>query len=165
MTCQHCGQPAQPRRRFCGLSCAKKYRCVCLCQNCGCQIECRGIGRPKRLCRKCNVRKQRRTDCVRLRENHRKRCRLYGVPYDPKVTGRAVFARDGYRCHICKRRTLLAFRFVNAKPHPQSPTIDHHPYPLSAGVLGHEWDNVKCACWLCNVRKSKKWSRQPLLFK
>lgn len=165
MPCLHCQCHKQPRRKFCSLACAQQHRVARACQDCGTQMQCRTIGRPKRRCRKCTARIQRRSDSARLRENHRKRCRLYGVPYNPKVTAQAVFIRDRYRCHICKRRTLLAFCFVDGKPHPQSPTIDHHPYPLSAGVLGHEWDNVKCACWLCNVRKSGKWSRQQLLFR
>ncbi len=166
MPCLHClAEKTNRGGKFCGQQCAKNYRVFRLCQDCKCPIECQAVGRPKRRCRKCTSRKQRNTASSKLRQNHRKRCRLYGVPYSSQVTSQAVFEKDSYRCHICKRQTLKVFKFVNGRPHPQSPTIDHHPYPLSAGVLGHEWDNVRCACWLCNVRKSSKWSGQHLLFK
>jgi 5-methylcytosine-specific restriction endonuclease McrA len=87
------------------------------------------------------------------------------VPYDASVKPHLVFERDGYRCHICKKKALPKYIAVNGRAHPRSPTVDHHPYPLSAGVKGHEWDNVRCACWLCNVRKGAAWSGQRVLFR
>lgn len=152
------------RRRCCSRECASKPSYTAQCIDCGQEIKCCIIGRPRLRCRRCAQRKARKSSCYKLRQNHRKRCRLYGVPYDSSVTNDKVFARDRYRCHICKQKTLKEFRFVEGKPHPSSPTIDHHPFPLSAGVRGHEWDNVQCACWLCNVKKSSKWSKQRLLF-
>jgi 5-methylcytosine-specific restriction endonuclease McrA len=152
------------RRKCCSMSCACKPSVVRECIDCGASLLCSIAGRPRLRCQKCIRRKARKSKSYRLRENHRKRCRLYNVPYDPAVTSQKVFERDRYRCHICRKRTLDAFQFIEGKPHPSSPTIDHHPFPLSAGVRGHEWDNVRCACWLCNVKKSSKWSMQRLLF-
>ncbi len=167
--CLNCGQPIRKMnrstQRYCSLQCADSHSSESKCIDCGDAISNKGNGRPKLRCRKCKVRRQRKSESVRLKSNHRKRCRLYGVRWDSKVTAAKVFERDGFKCHLCKRKTLLTFVFVDGRPDPRSPTIDHHPYPLSAGVLGHEWDNVRCACWGCNTKKSAQWSRQPLLFR
>jgi 5-methylcytosine-specific restriction endonuclease McrA len=63
-------------------------------------------------------------------------------------------------CHVCKRRTLAVFTMKDRVVHPRSPTVDHHPYPLAAGVLGHVWANVRCACFECNWKKGAQWSGQ-----
>lgn len=168
-TCRHCGvklsRDARASRHFCGRQCANSYSTIRSCVDCGTEISCRAVGRPRQRCTRCVRRKAWRSACVKLRSNHRKRCRLYNVPFDPRVKAELVFRRDKYVCHICKRRTLRAFAFDCGAPNPLSPTIDHHPYPLCLGIRGHEWDNVKCACWLCNVRKSRSWDGQNLLFK
>jgi hypothetical protein len=165
--CLFCSKPflSDPRHdsRFCSTDCAGAWSRDSLCKMCGERITIRAVGRDARkrlssaLCRRCAVRKWRATikakDSKRLRDNHRKRCRLHGVPYDPSVKSRLVFERDNYVCHVCGRQTLMMFAWVGSVPDERSPTIDHHPYPLSAGISGHEWHNVRCACWGCNVRK------------
>jgi 5-methylcytosine-specific restriction endonuclease McrA len=59
-----------------------------------------------------------------------------------------IFERDGYRCHICRRKTDKA----KAVPHPRAPTIDHL-IPIALGGR-HEPANVACACFQCNSAKS-----------
>lgn len=89
--------------------------------------------------------------------NARRRCRKAGVPYDPSVTVAKVAERDGYECQICRRecnRTWLVGRH-SRKPHPLNRTVDHI-VPLAAGVHGHEWHNVQCACLSCNMKKGAK---------
>jgi len=174
--CLSCAKPflSDPRHdsRFCSVECAGAWSRDASCLMCGDHVTIRAVGRNARkrrssaLCRRCAVRKWRGTskakDSRRLRDNHRKRCRLHGVPYDPNVKSRLVFERDNYVCHLCGRQTLMMFAWVGSVPDERSPTIDHHPYPLSAGISGHEWHNVKCACWGCNVRKGAAISPQHL---
>lgn len=79
------------------------------------------------------------------------RARRAGVPYVRGIKPEQVFARDGYRCHLCGCSTPKRLR---GKNQPTSPEVDHI-VPLSAGG-GHVWDNVACACRTCNIRKSSK---------
>jgi len=62
------------------------------------------------------------------------------VPRDThrrKITRRAVFARDGWACQYCGRRSNL--------------TVDH-VIPRSKGGLS-TWDNIVASCAPCNRRK------------
>jgi hypothetical protein len=143
-------------QRFCSVRCAADTTSSARCGDCGSQMEVRGCGRPRKRCAQC----RRRTARVLKRSlcEHRKRCRLYGGHYNPKVTARAVFDRDSYRCHLCRKRCLRKY----ASRDPRSPTVDHHPIPLSRGG-DHDWHNVRCACAECNSRKGARWSGQRRL--
>ncbi|HMH58562.1 MAG TPA: HNH endonuclease, partial [Galbitalea sp.] len=80
---------------------------------------------------------------VKARHTRRKR-----DSYVEDVVPMLIFQRDGYRCHICRRKTL-----PNKKvPHPRAPTIDHM-IPLSLGGP-HSRANVSTACFRCNTLKS-----------
>jgi len=69
------------------------------------------------------------------------------VPRDThrrKITRRAVFARDGWRCQYCGTRSNL--------------TVDH-VVPRSKG--GHStWENIVASCAPCNRRKGNALLRQ-----
>lgn len=174
--CRQCFKPfvSDPRRtsRFCSWKCCVSFAESRVCITCGSEFELRATGRNAKSkrsrpeCGRCVKSRWRKTRTGRShakKEEHRTRCRKHGVPYDPAVKPRLVFERDGYRCHLCNRKTLLEFAWVKGKPHARSPTVDH-VIPLSAGVLGHQWHNVKCCCWGCNVRKGARWDKQlPLL--
>lgn len=142
----------------CSKACGERVIVVAECQACGGNFT-RNAESKKTKCRRC-VRRAKRKNRNRLAGNHRKRCRKNGVPFDPSIKSRDVFARDNYVCHVCKRKVLPAFTVRGGVVHPRSPTVDHHPYPLSAGVMGHTWDNVRCACWDCNTKKGAEWSGQ-----
>src|SRR3954471_622248 len=58
--------------------------------------------------------------------------------YARKITRRAVFARDGYRCQYCGGGGRL--------------TVDH-VVPRSRGG-GSSWDNMVASCAPCNLRKA-----------
>ena len=177
VVCRNCSKPFLPdaRRssRFCSWACCSEFAERRKCVTCGSEFELRAMGRgakAKRMrpeCSECVRSRWRKTPRGRAaakKQEHRTRCRKYGVTYDPSVKPRLVFERDGYKCHVCKKKTLPRFALVGGKPHHRSPTIDHHPYPLSVGVCGHEWHNVKCCCWGCNVRKGAAWDGQlPLI--
>lgn len=61
-----------------------------------------------------------------------------------------VFQRDGYRCHLCNRKTNPA----KTVPHPRAPTIDHI-IPLSKGGKHDRW-NCRTACYRCNASKCNR---------
>lgn len=157
--CDVCGRLCvRSRKRLCSRRCARRARVRGSCCDCGIEVVHNALRRVP-LCSKCE-RKRKQKFKNRLASNHRKRCRKYGLPFDSSIKSQEVFRRDNYVCHICKRKTLDVFTLVDGKPRLRSPTVDHHPYPLSAGVLGHTWDNVRCACWECNTAKGAKWSGQ-----
>ena len=69
------------------------------------------------------------------------------VPRDThrrKITRRAVFARDGWKCQYCGSRSNL--------------TVDH-VIPRSKGG-GSNWDNIVACCAPCNRRKGDRLPRQ-----
>jgi len=170
--CLQCGEiyVSDPRRnsRHCSMKCCAMYRETLACVECGQPFVLRSIGRgavSRRACPKCRRCVKKRSRPKKL--DYRSRCRKFGVPYDPSVKPHLVFKNDGYRCHVCRRKTLKGFAWVDGKPHPRSPTVDHHPYPLSVGVCGHEWHNVRCCCFMCNVQKGAAWDGQrplPMVF-
>lgn len=80
----------------------------------------------------------------------RKRCRKYGVYYDPSVKPKMIFERDHYRCMICGL-------FCNREDDtwgsfgPYAPTVDHI-IPLAKGGT-HTFENCQCAHAMCNSYK------------
>lgn len=170
VVCKLCGEqcfkPASWRLPHCSLECARKdcEDAVCNCCNQPMKIHFIGGNVEKRkanpVCNRCVLKRHKK-----LCGDFKRRCRKFCVSYNPKVTRPAVFERDGYCCHICKKKTLRKYVVQDGRAHPRSPTVDHHPYPLSVGIRGHEWDNVRCACLRCNVRKGAAWSGQVPLFR
>jgi len=155
--CMVCGRIClNGSRTHCSRGCGNRTMLVGECRTCRTQIMHKATSRKPR-CRRC---KRRADKGNLLAKNHRKRCRKNGVPFDPSIKSRDVFARDNYVCHVCKRKVLPDFTVRGGVVHPRSPTVDHHPYPLSVGIMGHTWDNVRCACWDCNTKKGAEWSGQ-----
>jgi hypothetical protein len=169
-TCVVCARPfvGDSRRESiaCSAECSRLVAFKKSCSCCGALVTVRLAGRDSKkrrkqaLCKACVKKLLRKIGRRKKKSEHRQRCRKHGVPYDPAVKPHLVFERDGHRCHVCKRKTLKEFAWVDGKPHPRAPTIDHHPYPLSVGVCGHEWHNVRCCCWECNTKKGAKWDGQ-----
>ena len=69
----------------------------------------------------------------------------------------AIFERDRWRCHICRRKLSLNTRW----PHRRAATLDHL-VPLSLGGK-HERANVKTACLSCNSSKGNRGGNEQLL--
>lgn len=158
--CKHCDGPLKDHATeatvFCSSDCASHYQWVAKCRECGESFAKKGVQGKKLLCLKCRKRVRNRWN--RDTKNHRKRCRRYGGKYNKAVKSVAVFKRDNYVCHICNKRTIPESHWLD----PRHPTIDHHPVPLSKGG-DHDWYNVRCACRLCNSRKSDAWDGQRRL--
>ena len=92
------------------------------------------------LCTQANKRSK------RIDAGARRRARKRGAYVQP-VKRLAIFRRDKYRCHICKKLTDPK----KCVPHPKAPTIDHI-IPLAKGGT-HEPANVATACFECNCLK------------
>lgn len=70
--------------------------------------------------------------------------------YEP-IDALKIFNRDGWRCHLCKRKTPKKLR---GTIEDRAPELDHI-VPLSRGG-SHMVDNVACACRKCNIAKSDR---------
>lgn len=89
--------------------------------------------------------------------SYRSRCKRYGGYFNSKVTRRAVFERDGFKCYLCRANvseTLPA-------RHDRKATLDH-VVPLEKKGP-HDWHNVACCCRKCNVAKRNKWNGQHVM--
>lgn len=84
------------------------------------------------------------------KRGQRKRCKHYGVYYDPDVTRIKVVQRDHCICQICGKKCDPKDRRWGSSG-PNFPTLDHI-IPLAKGGT-HTWDNVQCACGICNSSK------------
>lgn len=69
-----------------------------------------------------------------------------------KITRKELHAKDGGRCYICHRLTVLHNK--GKKRNKRLATIDH-VIPVAHGGL-HTWANVRNCCWECNIRKGSK---------
>jgi 5-methylcytosine-specific restriction endonuclease McrA len=141
------------------------------CSSCGCRMwwhasyvagvsrcqPCRRLASAQRPARP----PRRRQDRVTRRAKDRLRCARRRArqaaqlveAVDPDV----VFARDGWRCHLCRRpidRRLSGHD-------PMGPTIDHL-VPLSAGGE-HSYANVAAAHRRCNTRRGTRGAAQLAL--
>ena len=94
-------------------------------------------------CAKERLREERRQNKDRRRA--RKKNAFVANVYRKKV-----FEADGYRCHLCNKKTDP----TKPAPHPKAPTVDHI-IPLAAGGT-HEPSNCRTACFLCNSRKGDR---------
>lgn len=158
LSCNRCiEQCPNGERKFCDDRCRYRHEhpLPTKCCDCGCDISNKYKNQLRCIsCKKKRIRQFKR-EAKRLLGNYRRRCRYYGVPYDPAVTRQKVFERDGYVCQLCGVRCLQRFTLIDGLPDPLSPTIDHI-VAISLRLLGHTWDNVQCACWQCNVSKGAR---------
>ena len=100
-------------------------------------------------------RNQYRADQRRIDKDRRRS--LQREAYREDVHRAKVYAADGYRCHLCGKKTDPA----KVVPHPKAPTIDH-VIPLAAGGT-HEPANCRTACFQCNATKGHRGGGEQLL--
>lgn len=88
------------------------------CRQCGAEFT-RAYGDKRRVtCSDlCAVKSKRiaKRASNRGRENHRRRARLLGLPYEP-IRRQRVFERDGWKCGICRKKINPGLQY----PHPKS---------------------------------------------
>jgi 5-methylcytosine-specific restriction endonuclease McrA len=110
-----------------------------------CSWECkRRAGRPVRFCLDCagpvSPWAKRCLECRIHRANHKSEWRYVS-------DRRAVFDRDGWVCHLCRKKVPKDKAF----PHPLSATVDHL-VPVSAGG-SNTLDNLQTAHFGCNRKR------------
>lgn len=152
--CEVCGIECNHRNaRCCSYACKRAWRGPRACK-CGAIVDNATLYRSPscNACKRESKRVQRR-----LYGCYRRRCRTYGGVFNSEVKPAGVFARDGYVCHLCRKKTHRVYRHDD----PLSATVDHHPVPLSKGG-DHDWHNVRCACKQCNELKGNKWDGQMM---
>ncbi|MFB9372817.1 HNH endonuclease [Algimonas porphyrae] len=107
---------------------------------------------PAKTCgsNKCQSRQQRqRPSTIKARRAAKARRRaLKKVGEAERFDPFEVFHRDGWRCHICGKKTLKSKR---GTIHPRAPELDH-VMPLSKGGE-HTRRNTACSCRSCNHAK------------
>lgn len=146
-TCTECGKVFVTRHQtqvVCGKTCryrrsnrlhhptADHHLCICG----------KIIGNTRSRCDDCLAKSRK---ARRLKEHMRRR--KGGRPdYSPAD----VFERDGWRCHICRRR-CKPWKIGGATSQPRSATIDHL-IPLALGGTNSKV-NVATACFECNTKK------------
>lgn len=165
--CGGCGDPLPPgRRRYCSDSCtpastlsktgrlAPKVRA---CTICGVDLV---QGFPARF--RCDEHRglrvqrpwsERKHTPGNASKNHARRSATRGVGVE-RIDVQAVYERDGWRCHLCRRVVDRGLVY----PHPQSASIDHL-VPLSRGGA-HEPANVALAHLSCNRRRGTRGAAQ-----
>lgn len=94
--------------------------------------------------------------CKNRAARSRRRARHRGAHHQP-YSRAAIFERDGYRCHLCHKRTLR----TAVVPHPRAPVIDHL-IPLGQGDDAPH--NVATACFMCNSKRRDVGDAQLILF-
>lgn len=134
------------------------------CKICGNFVGYAGNGKPRKYCSKKCVNKIKklvgRTEKDRLRSKiakSRREAKKRGVKAE-SVNPIKVFDRDGWRCHICKRKTPKELRGTYK---PNAPELDHI-VPLSLGG-DHTYLNTACCCRSCNGKKGATLFGQPSL--
>lgn len=127
---------------------------------------------PARPCRECGIEfepeygSKRRKFCslrcakrsINRIQRKRERARLRTLKVEA-VDPTKVFDRDGWRCHLCGRKTP---RRLRGTYHDRAPQLDHI-LPLSCGGE-HSYANTACACKACNAAKGGMPMGQLMLF-
>ncbi len=132
------------------------------CRVCGapCPIN-TSLSNHKKYCSsRCSAKaqKSRNRDAYRAMNKRRKKRIKEIESRGEKFSRFDIYERDKWKCQICKK---LIDRSVSV-PHPLSATLDHI-LPTSRGGE-HTRANVRCAHFLCNVRRSNKGTAQQVLF-
>lgn len=167
---------------YCSRLCAKsRYRPPFICQNPACAKEFRmkhatknkwqnagkycspscyqdhrfGADRPRMPSSKAA---RRAASCCALGKSLRKRCKVFGVTFDPACTRQAVLERDGWVCQKCHVLCNKDYVFLAGTRTPCDRNAEHdHIVPLSkAGSPGNVFENSQCLCRGCNSTKSDK---------
>jgi 5-methylcytosine-specific restriction endonuclease McrA len=87
-----------------------------------------------------------------LGKSLRKRCKLFGVTFDPACTRQAVIERDCSVCQKCRIVCNKEYVFVKGTCTPCQRNAEHdHIIPLSKpGSPGNVFENSQCLCRKCN---------------
>ena len=116
------------------------------CATCGQSFTQQGRGGRRVYCSSACEHRSPTYRAMRAGHRHRRRVRLAGGPSSgDRFRREDIFARDGWRCHLCGRKVR---RDVPAT-HDMAPTIDHLVPVAARGA--HEARNVATAHFICNA--------------
>jgi 5-methylcytosine-specific restriction endonuclease McrA len=137
--CRDCVRRAQRKSPSAAL--APRRFVVGLCPTCGDTFTdvVRGLTAPSRYCSQVCAKRD-----ARRNRKHQRRARMRG---GDRIGLAALAKRDGWRCHICKRRVSASTWSVD------------HLVPLSDGG-SHTWQNVALAHHRCNSLRSNTGAAQ-----
>jgi hypothetical protein len=97
----------------------------------------------------------------------RKKCKHFGVPFDPACTREAVCERDGWVCQQCGIKCHKGRHRFNKRTRKTSARNAEHDHivPLSRRdpAKGNTFDNSQCLCRRCNGRKHARGGGQMRL--
>lgn len=184
-----CEAEARNGRKFCCMKCFRVVHSadICRCHNCGKEFKAKSYenewqGKNKYCSRACyldhrwgNNRPGKRSSpsqidraCRRsLATSLRKRCKHYGVPFDPACTREAVCERDGWICQQCGVKCHKGRHRFNMRTRKMSKRNAEHDHivPLARRnpTKGNTFDNSQCLCRLCNGRKHARGGGQMRL--
>lgn len=169
--CSACGGPTPlrradgraSRRATCSAKCTaealadnapragSKARQTWPCQDCGTSVHRHANGHGP-LCDPCRA--------IRRRAHYRRKnaVRRGAAPVGPRMSIGELGRRDGWRCHLCRKRVRRHF----VAPDPRSPTFDHL-VPVSAGGDDSP-GNLRLAHFGCNSRRGAGGIVQLILF-
>jgi 5-methylcytosine-specific restriction endonuclease McrA len=161
LTCAICAMvftSRQPHARFCSDDCRREAARLAArqapkpmqCKECGARFVTQH-GAQQFCSPSCGKRHAKRA------RRKLERARMRGAKVET-VNPLAVFERDGWRCHLCRRLTR---RDKRGTIHPFAPELDHI-VPLAAGGE-HSRVNTACARRACNGRKGARPFGQPSL--
>lgn len=138
------------RRSTCSPACHRGLTGALVAGGAGCCIDCDAPTNVGPLCPPCSYSR-------RLARYQRKN--LMRRAAGTRIMSVAELGdRDGWRCHICRRKVNRAVRF----PDPRSPSRDHL-VPVKFGGT-NDPENLLLAHWICNVRRgAARDPVQPLL--
>jgi len=174
-----CQAQAANGRKFCSWECFQAVHGadLCTCQGCGklfkaksykyewqgknkyCSKDCYydhrfGANRPGKTSSPAVIDRACRRS---LATSLRKRCKVYGVPFDPACTREAVCERDGWICQECGVKCHKGRHRFNKRTRKMSRRNAEHDHivPLSRRnpSKGNTFDNSQCLCRVCNGRK------------
>lgn len=110
----------------------------------------------KFYCSKKSYQKTCSKECSSKHSNRVRDKRIKDITIDQDISLTRLYKRDNGLCYLCGGRcSYNDYREAkNGNPYPgdKYPTIEH-VIPISRGGL-HSWDNVRLACWKCNIEKS-----------
>jgi hypothetical protein len=85
----------------------------------------------------------------------RKRCKVFGVTFDPSCTRDEVLSRDNWVCQKCGIACNKEYVIDRKTGRVDQKNAEHdHIWPLSVlGSPGNTFENSQCLCRRCNSKK------------
>lgn len=144
--CKHKSEETKANKSFEKIQYKNQHTVIRECVICGNTFSCLDAEPNKTCSRECSAELK--------RKRHDKR-----IPQDQRVDRislKALFKRDNGKCYLCgctcDWNSWKVSKSGAKYPGDTYPTIDHL-VPVSRGGLD-SWENVRLACWSCNIHKS-----------